>query len=392
MESVGPQRRQNPRKRLACPAPPDGSMRVLHVVDSLGAGGMENGVVNLAHGLASRGIEAHVACLRERGAFADRLPIPERACAMGKGVGFSPGAAWRLACHITQVQPHVLHTHNLGPLIYAALATLWGMRRPILHGEHSRLTPGERQPRRLRQRRLFYRTCHHIHTVAPAICEDLASCGLTAANLSVISNGVDTDRFCPGDRLAARRAMALPENSLCIGLVGRFGLYKRHDLLIEAFEQIADRLPAAHLVFAGAGGPEEDSVKARAASSAHGARIHFVGLQRSPAVVYQALDLLAIPSVNEGLSNVALEAMACAVPVMGNTGCGHEHIIDSGHDGLITSLQCAQEIASELLSFFCHLPQSADWGNRARAKVQARFSLRQMLDAYEHHYRLLTGR
>lgn len=392
MESACPQSRLNPGEPLA-PAPLLGisgsPMRVLHVVDSLGAGGMENGVVNIAQGLAPRGIEAHVACLRERGAFADRLPFPERACAMGKLSGFSPAAAWRLARHISHVQPHVLHTHNLGPLIYAALATLWGTRCPILHGEHSRLTPQERQPRRLRLRRWLYRACRHVHTVAPGICEDLATCGLPAPKLSVISNGVDTSRFCPGDRIAARRSLALPEASLCIGLVARFGPYKRHLLLIEAFEQVADQLPAACLVFAGSGGSEEDAVRRRAASSAHAARIHFTGLQRSPALVYQALDLLSIPSVNEGLSNVALEAMACSVPVIGNTGCGHELLIDSGHDGLITSLHSSQELASELLSFFRNPQKAANWGARARAKVQAHFSLSQMLDTYERHYRLL---
>ena len=53
-------------------------MKILHVVNSLDPGGMENGVVNMARALEPRGFEVHVACLERRGAFAERLPHPER--------------------------------------------------------------------------------------------------------------------------------------------------------------------------------------------------------------------------------------------------------------------------------------------------------------------------
>ena len=55
-----------------------GSLRILHVVNSLDPGGMENGVVNMAQVLESRDLEMHLACLERRGAFTDRLPHPER--------------------------------------------------------------------------------------------------------------------------------------------------------------------------------------------------------------------------------------------------------------------------------------------------------------------------
>src|SRR6187551_2028213 len=101
-------------------------LRVLHVVTSLEPGGMENGVCNLANALALRGIETTVACLERSGPFADRLPNPKAVEILGKRNGFSPRATLALWKTIRRLRPHVVHTHNLGPLIYGSLATLWG--------------------------------------------------------------------------------------------------------------------------------------------------------------------------------------------------------------------------------------------------------------------------
>src|SRR5688572_2424572 len=97
------------------------SLRVLHVVTSLEPGGMENGICNLAGALATRGIATSVACLERSGPFAARLPNPEAVEVLGKRNGFSPFAALALWRTIMRCKPQVVHTHNLGPLIYGAL-------------------------------------------------------------------------------------------------------------------------------------------------------------------------------------------------------------------------------------------------------------------------------
>src|ERR1700733_14976359 len=144
-------------------------LKILHVVTSLDPGGMENGVVNMAGALERRGFEMHIACLEREGAFAGRLPAPDRVQVMGKTQGFSRRAAVRLASEISRIRPAVVHSHNLGPLIYGSLATAFGLRCPLIHGEHSQLTPDERLPRRLRQRRWLYRGCRLIHAVSRGI-------------------------------------------------------------------------------------------------------------------------------------------------------------------------------------------------------------------------------
>ncbi len=365
-------------------------MRVLHVVNSLDPGGMENGVVNIAAGLAPRGIETHVACLERRGEFAGRPPLTGCVAVMGKQRGFSPKAAWNLSAHISRIRPDIIHSHNLGPLIYSSLATFAGLRLPLLHGEHSQLTDEERTARRLRQRRRLYRTCAAVHTVADGIRDELINLGFSAGKIQTITNGVDTERFKPGDRNTTRHRFGLPADALCIGLVGRFGAFKRHILLIEAVERIAERFPSIHLIFAGVGGPEESAITQRVAASPMRERIHLLGFQRDPLAVYQSLDLLAIPSTNEGLSNAALEAMACGIPALANIHCGHEQVITSDRDGRIANLNTADGLARELADLLIDPARLIDFGQNARKKIESQFSIERMLTSYEQCYRALA--
>jgi glycosyltransferase involved in cell wall biosynthesis len=306
---------------------------------------------------------------------------------MGKTGGFSAKATGRLAKEISRIRPAVVHTHNLGPLIYASLATAFGRRCALLHGEHSQLTPDEKRPRRLRQRRWLYHACRQVHTVSTGIYDELLALGFPANRLTVVANGVDAQRFHPGERHAAREALSLPPDDLVIGIIGRFGPHKRHELLIEAFEKAAGVNPGVRLLIVGGGGSEENRVAERVRRSAVAARIHFTGFRLDPAPCYRALDLLAIPSINEGMSNAALEAMACGVPALANAGCGHEQVITSGRDGVIADLGQPVSLAKELISLLARPALLMELGRRARQTVETRFSLEAMADAYEGLYR-----
>ena len=362
-------------------------MKILHVVHSLEPGGMENGLVNMARALTPRGFEFHVACLEQRGAFAERLPLPESTFVLGKKSGFSAGAAWNLGRAISKLRPDIVHSHNLGPLIYSGLATLGGLRIPLIQGEHSQFTREELSPRRLRQRRGLYRACRAIHTVSEGTRAELLSLGFPAQKITTITNGVDTTHFAPSEREPARTALGLSPDAQCFGIVGRFGPYKQHHQLIEAFETMAAQFPRAHLLVAGGGGCEEVVVKDRARASSVRERIHLLGFQADPRLCYHALDLLVIPSTNEGLSNAALEAMACGVPALVRTGCGHEQIITPELDGWISDLHSAENLAEELARILSSPSRLVDFGTNARKKVVEQFSLHSMTDAYEHLYR-----
>jgi glycosyltransferase involved in cell wall biosynthesis len=220
---------------------------------------------------------------------------------------------------------------------------------------------------------------------------ELLAHGFPAKKIHVIRNGVDTVRFAPGGRASARAILGLPVQALCLGIVGRFGPFKRHATLLEAFAEIAPRLPTAHLVIAGSGGSEEAAIRARVAASPYAERIHWLGFQADPTLCYRALDLLVVPSTNEGLSNAALEAMASGVPVLGNAGCGHEQFITPGEDGVIADLSTAKALATFLAALLSGAERLVDFGRKARTKMVEHFSIDSMASAYAQLYRGVAG-
>jgi glycosyltransferase involved in cell wall biosynthesis len=217
--------------------------------------------------------------------------------------------------------------------------------------------------------------------------DELSRLGFSHPRLLAIPNGVDLDRFAPGEKITACAKLALPGDAMVLGLVGRFGPFKRHEVLLAAFAEIAPQFPSAHLLFLGAGGSEEQRIRGLVAASAVRERIHLAGFQADPAASYRALDLLVIPSVNEGMSNAALEAMASGVPVLGNLGCGHEQVLTDGVEGRLADLSTPALLAGELANLLAARERLVDMGQAARMTVARRFSLTAMLDAYAQLYR-----
>jgi glycosyltransferase involved in cell wall biosynthesis len=362
-------------------------LRVLHVVTSLDPGGMENGICNLAHALTARGIESSVACLERSGPFASRLPDPGAGQVLGKRSGFSPKAVFGLWRAVRRRRPSVVHTHNIGPLVYGALATFWGRSVPLLQGEHSQLAPWELTPKRLGQRRRLYRACRAIHTVSEPQRQELIQLGFPADRISSIPNGVDTSRFHPGDRAASRRLLGLPEDATITGLVGRFGPHKGHRVLLEAFGRVGVSAPNTALVLLGGGGSEEQSIRQAVSDHPLRARIYITGFRSDLEACYPALDLLVLPSTNEGMSNAALEAMACGVPVLANSGAGNEAIVQHGKDGWVTDLRRPEALATAMAARLADRDELRVAGENARQTVESRLSLVQMVDAYDRLYR-----
>lgn len=358
-------------------------LRILHVVFSLDAGGMENGIVNVSAALSPDDFDIRVCCLSRGGEFVRRFPNPDRVHVLGKKEGFSPSTVAALSRHIRGLSPGIIHTHNLGPLIYTALAA---PAAPIVHGEHAELTPSELAPHRRLLRRWLYGRVRRVHTVSNSLRESLVRQGLPGNRIDVIVNGVDTTRFQAGPQEEARRETGLPAGATIVGLVGRFGPFKRHAELLAAFEQLAPAHPSLALLFIGGGGPLEADTRARATASPFASRIHFAGFQIDPRPWIRSLDLLVLPSVNEGLSNALLEAMASGIPALAHTACGNGDVIRDNANGYLRDLSTPDRLRDALASILAEPASLPPLGKSARLTVEERFSFPAMVEGYRRLY------
>lgn len=370
--------------------PASSPIKILHLVDSLDPGGMENGIVNVSKRLDPEEFDIHVCCLRQRGAFAGRMPCPDQVVALDKSPGFSMTVVKAFKEQINRIEPHILHTHNLGPLIYGVLGSRLGKGVALLHGEHGQLDKHHLTRKRLWQRKLLYRACKRVHTVSESLRRDLIGWGFPSNKIVSVTNGVDTDRFHPSeDKIESRQAMGLPQRGTLLGMAGRFSEFKGHKLLLDTFEKLCEQGEDVQLLLLGAGGSEEAKVMARVQASRFCNKIHAVGHQQSPEDYYQLMDLMVFPSTHEGLSNAVLESMACGVPVLASDACGNDEAITNGKNGFLEAIGSVEELSSAITRVLDDPNTIAATGNKARQHMLENFSIDSMVDGYSRLYREL---
>lgn len=373
--------------------PPRPKIRLLQIVDSLHQGGMENIMVQVCNRLDPSEFEVTVCCITRLGPFAERLASHIRLVSLEKGPGFSLGAVRALRSLIREGNFDLVHTHHLGGLIYTVLARLRPARsRPrIIHSEHIILHTDELSRKRLLQRKLLYRAPSCVFTVSSQQLQQLVDLGLTHPRQFTLRNGVDPERFRPGEpgeKAALRQRLGLDPERFWIGKVARFAALKRHAALIEGFELAAARNPALGLLLLGDAGSEKERVLAQIAASPSRDRIVWAGLQQDPVPWYQAMDLLAIASESEGMPNAVLEALACGIPVLANEVCGLREVAGDGRHAWIEDLGSADKIAEAFGRISALGPAAlAAAGEAARDYAERQLSLEAMMEQYRQLYR-----
>ncbi len=365
------------------------ALRIAHVVLSMDLGGLESIVLDLVR--EGRRLEQSVAvvCLERPGLLAPQVEAQgARLACLDKPSGIRLETFGRLRSLFRELRPDVVHTHQIGALFYAGPSARRAGVPGVVHTEH-----GKHYDRR-RTRWLGRLAARHASRFF-CVSADIAASAETSRivprhKLHVVSNGIDTDRFRDGDRGSARRALGIPPGAPLIGTVGRLCEVKRHDLLLRAFQRVRARLGDAHLLLVG-DGPWMGRLRELAAGLGLTDRVHFAGYQAEPAPFLQAMDVFALTSESEGMPLVVLEAWAAGVPVVATRVGGLPELIDDGQTGLLVDFGDEGALAHALEGLIADRPGARRLGEAGRDRVESRFSLRRMADAYHRHYQEVLG-
>jgi len=361
-------------------------MRIVHVLYSFGTGGLEKGIATLANG-ATPDIEHVVVCLSRSGESARLLPPGTQVLELRKPAGNSLAFIWRLSRVLKQLCPDVVHTRNWSGMDGVVAARLAGIRT-VVHGEHGWGVedPEGLSAKRVRVRRFLSRWVREYTCVSQAMVPWLLNTVGVRRPVTAICNGVDTERYRPvADRAAARREMGLEEGAAVLGVVGRLDPIKDHRTLFRAFEVVRRQYPASRLLVVG-DGPERAALEAVA-----GQGIDFLGDRGDVPEVLRALDVFVLPSLNEGISNTVLEAMASALPVVATRVGGTPELVDDGVTGRLVPVSDGERLATALTEYLSNPDRRQSHGAAGRARAVAEFSVAAMVGAYESVYRRVAG-
>jgi glycosyltransferase involved in cell wall biosynthesis len=198
--------------------------------------------------------------------------------------------------------------------------------------------------------------------------------------LRVIPGGVDTRRFAPADRGAARTRLGL-DPSRPLAIVFSDALHDRTWRDAEAFRlalaRLGERAAAAQWVAIGEAGPDlrYGGVKVR--------RVGRVEGDAAMASWYQAADLYVHPARADTFPMMVLEAMACGTPVIASRIGGIPEQVRDGVTGLLAEPHDGAALARAIDSFFTlREAERSAMGANAAAEVADKFTLERSADAY----------
>ena len=156
-----------------------------------------------------------------------------------------------------------------------------------------------------------------VMCASAALGNRLVEAGAARDCVHAIYNGVDSKRFFPARSLRVRAALGIPDDARMLLFIGNLKPAKGCIDLLDAFIDVASSQDALHVVFIG-DGAARDTLTQRAARAGLARRVHLIGKVDHALLPdwFAACDLFCLPSHNEGVPNVVLEAMACGVPVL----------------------------------------------------------------------------
>lgn len=206
-----------------------------------------------------------------------------------------------------------------------------------------------------------------------------------------IPNGVDAMRFRPADtaeRQHLRAQLGMAHDALLIGCVADLFAVKRHIDLIDAFARVREAHPQAHLLLVGEG-PLRGAIESRAQARRVEDGVHLLGSRKDVDALLPALDVFALASDTEGLSNAILEAQACGLPVV-TTHVGGNPDLVADDCGVLVPARDPDAMAEAIGALLRDPDLRGRMGAAARSRIVSDHSLESMTQAYASLYRELV--
>jgi len=351
-------------------------------------GGIATHIIFLLDGLRKAEYSIRVVCEQDgriaQAAAASGSPVHGMVCAAQGGPVRVAMRAIRLARVIAEFRPHVVHTHSYGATAIGSAACAiarWSSLVITIHN-YPPATDSVR-PRGGGARRAFemaVRRAKHIITVSEALRRSLvAAYPDVMARSTTIYNGVETQKPPSRDPAEVRREIGIPAEVGLAGAVARLAPQKGILEFIRAARLVADAHPSVAFALAG-GGPMMPEAVALRQELGLERQLHLIGHTEGVKDFIASLDLLVVPSLSEGSSVVAMEAMALGKPVIATAVGGVPEVVSAGETGVLVQPGDARALADGILELLRDPARAQEMGERGRQRAVREFDVKDMVE------------
>ncbi|MHB8910440.1 MAG: glycosyltransferase family 4 protein [Syntrophales bacterium] len=292
---------------------------------------------------------------------------------------------------IGRERPEIVHTHTSKAGILGRWAA-WVCRVPVIvHTPHGHVFWGYFGPALTRLFILLEkwtaRITDAIIMLTPQEREDHLRLRIApAGKFSVIHSGIDLKPFLTGRSPAteAKRVLDIPPAMTVIGTVGRLTAVKGQEVLIRAASELIRRGDDLFLFLLGEGELRRD-LEGLTFLLGIADHVRFFGWRPDVAQVMSACDIFCLPSINEGMGKVLVEAMAMGKPIVASDIGGIRDIVLHGENGLLVPVG---DIAAwtEAIGSLCRDPERRRRMGDAGRRIAPRYSSEEMIKMIDQLY------
>ncbi len=171
--------------------------------------------------------------------------------------------------------------------------------------------------------------------------------------------------------------------------ISNFRKVKRVDDVVRVFKLVNEAIPSRLLLVGD--GPTCNAVQELVEELGLSGRVIFLGVQDNVVPLLSAADLLLLPSEKEAFGLVAIEAMACKVPVIASNIGGLPEVVRHGETGFLSSLGDVEDMAANAVRILEEPELHGQMAQKARQRVEKEFSVDRILPDYLQYYEEISA-
>ncbi len=301
-----------------------------------------------------------------------------------------PRGVYKLAKVLQQEKVSILCTHGYKPNILGCIAVkIAGIKTIAISRGWTWESPKIKLYEWLD--RFFLRVADHVVAVSEGQQKKILQCGLPSRKVSVIHNAINLDDKIFSDRHPVREELGIPQDSFLVVSAGRLSPEKNYSAMIAVAKRVVAENTSIYFAIFGEGFLRSKLEQQRDAAGLNG-RLFFPGFREDIHNAFYSMDVFMLPSLTEGLPNVALEAFAARKPIVASAVGGTPEIVQHGISGFLAAPDDIVGMAESILRLAGNAGLRKRMGEAGYQYAATNFGFEAQTKKYEELYDTIYNR